>query len=310
MIAYLYAGQGAQYEGMGRDLAAQSPAARELFERASEVAGRDLLALNEADLATTALNQLATFTHSLAARAALDEALGDVDPASLAHAGFSLGEYAALVASGVVELEPCIELLRQRAAFMEEACQAERGAMVAVLGLEDWEVLDLLSDEPWCDTVFPANFNAPGQLVIAGYEEQVLEAAEHLRRRGARRCVRLNVAGAFHSPLMASAARQLREAARNLVPHPGTGLLMSSVYGEPFDGSDALPDYLARQITNPVRWATVVENLSRRGAQRWVEFGPGTVLSGLVKRQFRDDMILHVDDAASLEATREALSAD
>ncbi|MDI9497442.1 MAG: ACP S-malonyltransferase [Bacillota bacterium] len=306
MTAYLYAGQGAQYPGMGRDLAAASPAAAAVFGRAADTLGYDVLELDADDLRRTDRAQTATFVHSLAADAAL-RALCPA-PENLAYAGFSLGEWSALTAAGILDFTSALRLLQLRAEFMDAACQDSAGAMVAVLGLEDEMILAELCDERWVDTVFPANFNAPGQLVISGHETEVLAAAEVLQSRGARRTVRLDVAGAFHSPLMAGAAERLREAAAGLEPQAGRGLVMSSVYGEPLDGRDSLPDYLARQMTSPVRWSTAVRNLERRGVDTWIELGPGTVLSGLVRRQFRRHRILHVDDAASLEQTVEALN--
>ncbi len=306
MIAFLYAGQGAQYPGMGHDLATASPAAAAVFARAADALGYDLLELDADDLRRTDRAQTATFVHSLAADAAL-RALCPV-PEDVAYAGFSLGEWSALAAAGILDFASALRLLRLRADFMDEACRETAGAMVAILGLEDEAILAELCDERWVDTVFPANFNAPGQLVISGHESEVLAAAQTLQNRGARRTVRLAVAGAFHTPLMTGAAGRLREAAAGLEPQAGRGLVMSSVYGEPLDCHDSLPDYLARQMTSPVRWSTVVRNLARRGVDTWIEFGPGTVLSGLVRRQYRQHRTLNVDDSASLERTVEALS--
>ncbi|MDI9470405.1 MAG: ACP S-malonyltransferase [Bacillota bacterium] len=305
MIAFLYAGQGAQYPGMGRDLAAHSPAAAQVFSEAAEVLGYDVTALDADELKRTDRAQTATFVHSLAADAAL-RALRPI-PEDAAYAGFSLGEWTAFTAAGILDFRAALQLLGQRADFMDQACRETAGAMVAVLGLEDEVILAELCEERWVDRVFPANFNAPGQLVISGHEEAVLDCAAVLRQKGARRTVRLDVAGAFHSPLMTGAAERLRQAAAELEALEGRGLVMSSVYGEPLDGRDSLPDYLARQMTSPVRWSTLVRNLGRRGVDTWIEFGPGTVLSGLVKRQFRNHRILNVDDWASLGRTLEAL---
>ncbi len=310
MIAFVFPGQGSQKTGMGQDLCRASEAAARLVGAASAVAGIDLLALDEAALAQTRYAQLAIVAHSLAAHAALKAAL----PAALAEApaafaGFSLGEYSAFTAAGQLTLEETMRLVTRRAELMQEASAARPGAMSAVLGLPAEAFEAILSRPPFAGRVFAVNDNAPGQMVIAGEAEAVAEAAGPLKEAGARRIVPLAVSGAFHTSLMAPAAAPLTEFARGFAFRPGSGPVYSNRTAEPLPASIDMPVYLAEHMQSPVLWRQEVARLVAGGCTAFVECGTGKVLAGLIRKIAPDVPVWAVEDAATLQAAIEGLTA-
>jgi [acyl-carrier-protein] S-malonyltransferase len=304
MIACVFAGQGSQQVGMGRQLAADSAAARAVFDEAGAIAGLDLLALDENLLGQTRYAQLAIVSHSLAAFAAA-KAEGLLN-GPLAFAGFSLGEYSALAAAGVLSTSDVLRLVEVRASLMQQASESTSGAMYAILGLADETVEALLSEAAFAGKVFPVNYNCPGQLVIAGEAESTAAAADLLKAAGAKRALKLNVSGAFHTRLMSSAAPGLKAFAASLSFACPQGLLFSNRTGQILPETLDWPEYLADHLCNAVRWTSEVQAMDQAGASAFVEFGPGKTLSGLI-RKISSTPTANVEDTASLAAAASLL---
>ncbi len=310
--AILFSGQGAQYVGMGRDLSRTSPAAGKIYETASTQLGIDLLNLDEEALADTRYTQLATFTLSMAAYAALIELTGNANsffvPGKMAMAGFSLGEYSAFCAAGVIDFNAALDLIACRSQAMSRAAAETNGAMYAILGLDDDFIVSELEKAPFSDRVFPANFNSPGQLVIAGYADDCEQAANHFLESGAKRAVRLKVSGAFHTKLMQSAAQRLAGYAANIRFKSSDHLLFSNISADELTALSSMPDYLASHMVSPVQWTKTISNLKERGVKRYIELGPGKTLCGLAKRVDRKAVFLNIDDSQSLEEAFQMLA--
>ncbi len=281
--AWLFPGQGAQHVGMGRDLYDEMPAARAVFDAADEALGFSLSTLcfdgPEDELTRTVNTQPAIVTHAIAALVAA------IDAGSITHrpqlmAGHSLGEYAALIAAGAVSFDVGLRLVHERGRLMQEACDAEQGTMAAILGLEHEQVAALCADHG----ASVCNVNAPGNVTIGGTAEQVEAASEAATAAGASRVVPLTVAGAFHTPLMESAAGGLRVVLANTsLVAPGTPVV-SNVTAKLLTTAEELPGELTDQVTNPVRWLDSVRTMLDAGIDTVLEFGPGRVLTGLVRR--------------------------
>ena len=301
-LALLLPGQGAQHLGMGRTLAVAFPLARRTFEEADEILGMKLSRLMwagpEEELVLTMNAQPAILTHSIAVLRLARARLG---PVSMA-AGHSLGEYSAHVAAGTLGFEEALRIVRLRGTLMGKAGHTRPGTMAAVLGLKDAGVERLCREasEASGSVVVPANFNAPGQVVVSG-DVDGIECVESLAKdRGARRVIRLVVSGAFHSPLMQEAEEGLKarlEAARFRRPHFP---VYSNVDARPVDDPSDARDCLIRQLTRPVRWAESIRAMVADGAERFVEVGPGSVLSGLNRRNARGAESLSVGEHVDL----------
>jgi len=287
-LALLFPGQGAQTVGMGRDVFDRYSAARQAFAEASAAVGVDMEKVcfegPEEDLNRTDLCQPAVLTVSIAVLRALEQEFGR-RPAAVAAAGLSLGEYGALVAAGALGFQDAVRLVYARGRYMQDACEASPGAMYSVIGLADAQV------EEACRTVrrqgggvWPANYNSPGQLVISGEEQAAKRAADLCVETGARRTLRLNVAGAFHSPLMQPAAGRLAEMLRQTRFSAPRFDVIANVTAEPVGSPDQIGGLLTRQVTSPVRWADSMRRCIALGARGFVEVGPGRVLRGLLKR--------------------------
>ncbi len=281
MKAAVFPGQGAQFVGMGKDLYEQSALAKSYFEKANDILGfriTDVMFEGDAEaLKRTEVTQPAIFIHSVV------EALleGDSFNPSMV-AGHSLGEFSALVASGVLTFEDGLKLVAQRAQAMQEACGLQRGTMAAVLGLEDAAV------EEVCDSiegvVVAANYNCPGQLVISGAYEAVEHACEKMKEAGAKRALILPVGGAFHSPLMAPAKEALASAIEATTFSSPKCPIYQNVSATAVTDSEILKAQLIAQLTAPVKWTQSVQKMIEDGATSFTEYGPGKVLQGLIKK--------------------------
>lgn len=295
----LFPGQGAQHPGMGVDLAERSAAARAVFDAASEAAGFDVLAVcrdaSPAELSRTELSQIAIFTHSMAALAALREAGVTFEAA----AGFSLGEYTALAASGVLTLEDGLRIVRRRGQLMQAAADAQDGCMAAVLGLEDAAVEAACESAP--GIVLPVNYNCPGQLVIAGERAAVDAAAEACKSAGARRVMPLAVSGAFHTPMMAAAAKSLREYAAGFTFSAPTVPVYTNLTGEKLELC-GLPAHLEQHMVSPVRWTRLMRNAMADGFTTGCEIGPGKTLTGFARKIAKELRVLPVETVENVES--------
>jgi [acyl-carrier-protein] S-malonyltransferase len=303
-IAFCFPGQGSVESGMGRDVAEAVPAAMEVFERASEASGLDLRRLCfEApveELTETEVQQPALVATSLAILAAVRE-LG-IEPDYVV--GHSVGEFAALAAVDAMTLEEAIELVRERGLAMAEAARERPGSMAAVLGLED-DVVENLCRKIL--GVWPANYNCPGQIVVSGEDAAVEELSAEAQSLGARRAIKLKVSGAFHSPLVASAAKRLRPAIER-VPFRETSHPFMSTVTAKVEPAQKLGTLLVDQLTAPVRFTQSAGGLIGDGVKTFVEVGPGNVLSGLVKRIDRSVKTVSVNSVAALHQLEESLS--
>ena len=309
MIAFIFPGQGSQNPGMGKDLAENFPAAKQVFEEADDALG---FALSELcyngpaeQLQLTENTQPAILTTSTAALRAM-QSEGFTQPAFAA--GHSLGEYSALVAANGLTLRDAVKTVRARGRYMQEAVPVGTGAMAAILGADLQSVKDACAEAAQGEVCSPANINSPGQIVIAGDAAAVDRAIPLLKERGAKRAVKLNVSAPFHCALMKPAQDRLA-ADLEKISFTDLGLpVVTNVDAKAVNrGADAR-ESLVRQVSNPVRWLESVEFLINQGVQTFVEIGPGKVLSGLVRQINRDVRCVNVEDAASLRSAQEALA--
>lgn len=307
-VGCLFAGQGAQYVGMGRDLAERFAPAREVFRQADEVLGYPLSRLcfeGPADrLTDTEHSQPAILTHSLAAARSAWPPEEEPTERMVAAAGLSLGEYSALVFAGALSLEDGLGLVARRGALMAEAARRRPGTMASILGLEDEAVEEICRQASRVGVVVAANFNCPGQVVISGEPGAVARAAELARRADALRVVPLEVSGAFHSPLMEPAREALAQVlAQTPIERPRTAVL-SNVTGRPVEEPEEIRQNLAKQLTHPVRWCQCCRGVLALGAEALYEVGPGRVLRGLMRRIDRSVPVRPVGTAEEVAALR------
>ena len=306
MRAVVFAGQGAQAVGMGRDLAESNPDIRALYERAKAELGYDLARLcwegPEDELVKSDRCQPAIFVTSAACWEALRRARPGLSVQ--AAAGLSLGEWTALWLAGAVSFEEALRILAARGRFIQEAGDEQPGAMLSVIGL-DPGALEAVAAKAGVEI---ANYNSPEQTVLSGRAEGIQAAERLAREAGAKRVVPLAVAGAFHSSLMASAARRLDEFLRSVSFRPPSLPVLSNVTGRLHGGPEEIRRAMVKQVTSPVRWLQGVQHLRQQGLAAAIECGPGRVLSGLIKRTAPDVVLANVQDAASLAKTAAALS--
>jgi [acyl-carrier-protein] S-malonyltransferase len=308
-IAFLFAGQGAQTVGMGKDLYEAYPAAKDLYDRADAAVDFDLKRISfegpEEELRRTDVSQPAIVVHSLAALAALEAELGGKLPEVTCAAGLSLGEYSALTFAEALTLEDALALVIQRGRHMQSCCDAQPSGMTSLIGIE----VDAL--EPALGAgVGVANDNAPGQVVLSGPSEALAAAAEKAKELGARRAMPLNVAGAYHSELMAPAGEKLREDLAGATFSAPALTVFSNVSAEAHGSDPAnMRELLVRQVSGTVRWRESMSAVFALGVEQCFEFGPGGVLKGLVRRNDRKKKCLTVATVADVKAAAAALTA-
>ena len=297
-IALLFAGQGAQTVGMGRDLAAQFLVAAKTFREADEILGRKLsdIAWNGPldELTKTSNCQPALYVHGLASLQALREVAGDLPIAGAA--GLSLGEITAHAAAGTFDFATGLKLVQKRGEFMDEACAATQGGMAAMIGADENVVRQLAADED----VDIANINAPGQIVISGELAKVETAVGVAKEYGIGRAMMLNVAGAYHSRLMDDAYQKLGEALAHVPIQPPQFPVISNVTGDTVETAEDIRRTLQDQVTGTVRWLDCIQRLLSLGCDFFIELGPGNVLAGLLRRTRRDLEVISVGDAESI----------
>ena len=306
--ALLFAGQGAQFVGMGKDLAEQNPAARAWFDRGNAALGCDLAGIcfngPEADLTNTENAQPGIFLVSWVAFELLKQQVPTLR--FEATAGLSLGEFTALTAAGVMSFEDGLRVVRQRGRFMQEACAATRGGMAAIISLDEAATREVCA----AAGVELANLNCPGQLVISGESERITRACELAKTRGAKRALPLLVAGAYHSRLMATAQPRLQAVLAGVAFQPAAVPVISNVTAQPHSDAAATQARLVEQVTSSVRWEESIRHLLAQGFTRFIELGPGTALTGFMKRIDKNVTALNVGDVASLAATVKALTTE
>ncbi len=304
--ALLFAGQGAQAAGMGKDLAEKFPAAKAWFDRATAALGYDLASIcfngPEPELTKTENAQPGIFLVSWVAFQLLKERVPSLK--FDAAAGLSLGEFTALTVAGAMSFEDGLRVVRQRGRFMQEACEATRGGMAAVIGLDEAPTREICAEAG----VTLANLNCPGQIVISGAADKIAKAVELAKTKGAKRAIALPVAGAYHSPLMASAQPKLKAELAQIKISPPVVPVISNVTGQPHGNAADISARLVEQVTSSVLWEKSMRYLLAQGFTRFIELGPGTALSGFMKRIDKGAQMLNVADVPSLEATIKALS--
>jgi [acyl-carrier-protein] S-malonyltransferase len=280
--AYIFPGQGAQFVGMGKDLYESNPESKILFERANEILGFSITDVmfngTEEDLKQTNITQPAIFLHSVIKALSIGESF---NPDMVA--GHSLGEFSALVANKTLSFDDALRLVYARAMAMQKACMIQASTMAAVLGLDDSKVEEICASIT-DDIVVPANYNCPGQLVISGTIEGINKACDLMKVAGAKRALVLSVGGAFHSPLMEPARKELAEAIMNTKFNEPICPIYQNYVAKAVTNVDEIKENLIAQLTAPVKWTQSVQAMVNDGATNFYECGPGNVLQGLVKK--------------------------
>lgn len=307
-VAFIFAGQGAQYVGMGKELAENIEASKKVFEEASEALGFDMAKLcfegPKEELDKTENTQPAILTMSIATMKALEEK--GIRPA--ATAGLSLGEYSALVCSGVLDFKTAVKLVKKRGRYMQEAVPVGIGTMAAILGLDSDKVRELCTLASEKGIVEPANFNCPGQIVIGGEVEAVGFACEKAKEMGGK-AIPLSVSAPFHTSMLKPAAEKLEEELRTVELNVINVPFMTNVTGTYVDSLDNIKSLLRNQVMSSVLFENIVRKMLEDGVDTFVEIGPGKALSGFVKKIDRKAVVVNVEDIKSLEKALEVLGA-
>jgi len=305
-VAYIFPGQGSQAVGMGKDLFDNYTAAREVFQAADDALSFSLsemcFAGTDADLQLTANTQPAILTASIAAYRAM-ESEGFLKPAFVA--GHSLGEYSALVAAGVLDFADAVRTVRKRGTYMQSAVPVGVGAMAAILGLDVATVEAGCAEAAEEQVCSPANINSPSQVVIAGNADAVDRACEILKEKGAKRAIKLNVSAPFHCALMTPAQERLEADLKELKYSSFFFPIVHNVDAAANDDAGKVCDKLTSQVSSPVRWLQSVEMMAANGVEKFIEIGPGKVLTGLVRQIRKDAAYANVENTESLRNTLE-----
>ena len=285
MKAFVFPGQGAQFTGMGKDLFDNSKLAKDMFHQANDILKFNITDIMFGDdseaLKETRITQPAIFLHSVILAKLMDN---QFNPDFVA--GHSLGEFSALVAARYINFEDGLMLVQKRANAMQKACEENPSTMAAILGLENYIVEQVC--EEINEVVVAANYNCPGQLVISGTYKGIDLACEKLTEAGARRALKLPVGGAFHSPLMESAKNDLQEAINQTIIHDGIAPIFQNISAEASSDKEIIKKNLIDQLTGPVKWTQIMQNMITSGLSQVVEVGPGKVLQGLFKKIDRE----------------------
>jgi [acyl-carrier-protein] S-malonyltransferase len=315
--AFLFPGQGAQVVGMGADIAQTFAQAKEIFEKADQVVGFELSKIcfegPAEQLNTTAISQPAIFVTSVAILEVLrttppnservasskPKALGMIQPD--VTAGLSLGEYTALYAANILSFEDALTLVTKRGEAMQQAADATQGAMVSIIGFDEEKIRWLCEQASDSDLLVPVNFNCPGQIVVSGTKAACKRAKELAIKYGAIKAVRLDVAGAFHTEMMSSAAIALKKALQNCeFAEPANTKVISNINAQYYNNADEIRTGLEKQLTSPILWQKCMERLLADGIEEFYEIGPGKVLTGLMRRISRKTRIININNLQTL----------
>ncbi len=305
--AFLFPGQGAQAVGMGADIAEAYPGAAEIFEKANDVVGYDLrdICFNgpAEKLNTTKISQPAIFASSAAILEVLRTEPATSGIKADVTAGLSLGEYTALYAAGVISFDDGIGLVQRRGEAMQAAADATEGGMVGVIGLEGGQVEQLCEEAGEGELLRAVNFNCPGQIVVSGGKSACARAEKLAGKYGAMKAVRLEVAGAFHTEMMNSAAEALGEALANCrISEPADIQIISNINADYYEESEKIAEGLIKQLTSPLLWQKCMERLLADEVERFYEIGPGRVLTGLMRRINRKTKVVNISSLESIKA--------
>jgi len=310
--AFLFPGQGAQVVGMGAEIAQSYPAAAEIFEKANDIVGFDLRDIcfegPQEQLNTTVISQPAIFVTSAAILEALRTNPATSGLRADVTAGLSLGEYTALYAAGVISFEDALVLVQKRGQAMQAAADATDGAMVSIIGLGEEQVGQLCAEAGDGELLVAVNFNCPGQIVVSGSKAACERAEKLAPEYGAIKAVRLEVAGAFHTEMMSSAADTLGEALRKSeISEPLNVKIIANINAEYYQSAEKIAEGLIKQLTCPLLWQKCMERLLADGVERFYEIGPGRVLTGLMRRISRKTKVINISSLQDIK--REAVTA-
>ncbi len=304
--AFLFPGQGAQVVGMGADIARAFPAAAEIFEKANDITGLDLSTIcfegPAEQLNSTTISQPAIFVTSAAILEVLRTEPATAGITADVTAGLSLGEYTALYAAGLISFEDALVLVQKRGQAMQAAADATEGGMVSIIGLDADRTHRLCVEASEGELLVPVNFNCPGQIAISGTKPACERAAALAEDRGAIKAIRLEVAGAFHTDMMSTAAEALTQALSNCtVSEPAETGTIANITGEYYTSSEEIAEGLAKQLTRPILWQKCMERLLEDGIEQFYEIGPGRVLTGLMRRIHRKTKVTNVSTLQTVE---------
>ncbi len=303
--AFLFPGQGAQVVGMGAEIVQSFPAAAEIFDKANDIVGFDLSRVcfegPDEQLNSTTISQPAIFVTSAAILEVLRTNPATSSIRADVTAGLSLGEYTALYAAGLISFEDALSLVQKRGQAMQAASDVTQGSMVSIIGVEEEKVRQLCAEAAEGELIVPVNFNCPGQIVLSGSKSACERAEQLAEKYGAIKAVRLSVAGAFHTEMMSSAARILKEALSNCeISEPSEIKTIANINADYYQSSEKITEGLVKQLTCPILWQKCMERLLADGVEKFYEIGPGRVLTGLMRRINRKIRVVNISSLESI----------